>query len=359
VKTFYNQLIDSGKIKPDAAQAELAEKLDALKNDITAYCQPKKFLRKAAAKPMGMFIYGKVGRGKSMMMDGFFKSLEIAEKKRVHFHEFMQGVHAKLHAERSKVEGQSANIVEEVARDYARNLKILCFDEFEVNDVTDAMILSKLFKAMSEIGVVFVITSNKPPLEHYKEGLQRESYVQFCEYLQSVVNIFSLNSKRDYRLVQVAEAENYFVPNNYENTQRLKEKFKAMSAENLHKMKLDVKGRVLNIRGAAKIAFADFRELCGANLGNADYLTIAHRFNVLFLENIPKLSEELRNEARRFINMIDILYENKVILIATAEAEPEELYIHGVSGAFEFNRTVSRLKEMRGWKHKRESEERF
>ena len=160
-------------------------------------------------------------------------------------------------------------------------------------------------------------------------------------------------------MVQVAESENYFVPSGYEATQKLKEKFKLLSAEHLNKTALEVQGRILHLRAAGRIAWADFHELCAQNLGNNDYIEIARRFDVVFLENIPRLSEELRNEARRFINMIDIFYENKVLLIASSDAEPEDLYKEGVSGAFEFNRTASRLQEMRGWKRKRDREERF
>jgi cell division protein ZapE len=357
---YYKNILESGKIKPDEAQAKLAQKLDSLKNAIEEFYKPKKLLArivgKAPEKPKGLFIFGKVGRGKSMMMDGFFKVVQLDEKKRIHFHEFMQKVHAEIHKFRT---AGTQDPVKAVATMFAENTKLLCFDEYEVTDVSDAMILSKLFKEMSEQGVIFVMTSNKPPQDHYKEGLQRQAYLEFCMYLSGVVEIFSLDSKRDYRMVQKAEAENFFVPINFENTQNLKERFKSISAENLTKTKLEVGGRILEIRTAGKIAWASFTELCGANLGAADYLQIAKNYNILFLEAIPKMTEDQRNEARRFINLVDILYENKVILIATADAEPENLYSAGATASFEFNRTASRLKEMRGWKKRRDDEERF
>ena len=359
MKTYYNQLIESGKIKPDEAQSTMAKKLHELKLQLEAYAAPKKFLRKAAPKPMGLFIHGKVGRGKSMLMDGFYSRVNTEQKKRVHFHEFMQGIHARLHELRSQVIGDGQQVVERVAQDFTKNLKLLCFDEYEVNDVTNAMILSKLFKAMSEQGVVFVITSNKVPEDHYTNGLQRQSYLDFCNYLRTVVAVESLDSKRDYRMIQQSMAENYFVPAGYEGTQKLKEKFKSMSAEHLDKCEIEVHGHKLELRAAGKIAWAEFADLCAKNFGTADFLAIAKRFDVLFLENVPAMHEENRNEARRFINLVDILYENKVMLVISAAAEPDKLYTEATSGAFEFNRTASRLTEMRGWRHKRDSEERF
>lgn len=345
----YNQLLENGQIKPDIAQKAVAEKLDNLREQILGAKSGGLFKRKTA-KPKGLFIYGKVGRGKSMLMDAFYKSLPIDSKKRAHFHEFMQDVHARLHRAREKGLG-----IKEVARDIAQDLRILCFDEYEVNDVTDAMILSKLFREMSD--VILVFTSNKRPEEHYKEGLQRASYLEFCMYLQTQVEITSLESKQDYRMNRSIEANNYFTPLSFETTSALKERFKTMSAEPVKTVTLDVGGRSLKIRASGRIAIAEFLELCGDNLGNADYIAIAENFDVLFLENIPKMDEDMRNEARRFINLIDILYEHKTLLVASADALPGDLY-HGGTAGFEFARTASRLSEMRSWK-RREAEERL
>ena len=347
---YYNKLLEEGQIKPDTAQEAVAEKLAKLGQALIA--KSGKLFKKKSAKPKGLFIYGKVGRGKSMLMDAFYKSLQLEEKKRVHFHEFMQNVHARLHVARAKGLG-----VSEVAAEMAEGVRLLCFDEYEVNDVTDAMILSKLFRVMSERGVVFVFTSNKRPEEHYKEGLQRASYLEFCMYLSTQVSVVSLDSKRDYRMNRHLEANNYFMPLSYETTSALKERFKSIAAEPLKIVTLDVNGRDLKLRASGRIALAEFSELCGENLGNADYIAIAQNFDVLFLENIPKMDEDLRNEARRFINLIDILYEHKTLLIASADAEPADLH-HGSTSGFAFARTASRLTEMRGWK-RREDEERF
>ena len=350
---YYNNLLESGKLKSDKAQAVMATRLEELKLSVNQYTKKRKLISriKPAAKPKGLFIYGKVGRGKSMLMDGFFSVVQTQQKRRVHFHEFMQGVHTKLHELRGKGAKGQRDIVEEVAKQYARNLKLLCFDEFEVADVTDAMILSKLFKTMADEGVVFVITSNKRPEDHYKDGLQRKTYLEFCEYLAGVVEMASLEAQQDFRLIQKAESENYFCPLNYQTTKRLKEKLKLLTEDaELEPVVVKVKGREVKLRGVGKVAVVDFASLCGAALGAADYLAIAKKFEVLFLENIPKMTEENRNEARRFINLVDILYENKVLLIASAEAEPDGLYTEATSGSFEFNRTASRLVEMRGWK---------
>lgn len=349
MKAYYKNLTQSGKIKPDDAQENLANALDELKKHLTNFQRIKKgfiarLLGKSAQPPRGIFIYGKVGRGKSMLMDGFYKILPFKQKLRRHFHEFMQEVHERIHIFRS----QGANDpVKQAALEIIKGKKILCLDEYEVRDVTDAMILSKLFSAMIEKKVVLVFTSNKPPSEHYKDGLQRASYLEFCKLLEQYVDIISLDSKQDYRLLAEQSAENYFTPLGYESTQSLKNKFKSLTEDAVPKtVKLKIKGRELEIKAVGKTAWATFNELCSTALGTADYLAIAKKFDTLFLDGIPIMDEENRNEAQRFINLIDVLYENKTRLICSAAAQPADLY-NGHSGGFEFNRTASRLIEMK------------
>lgn len=342
---YYNQLIASGKIKADAAQGRLAEVLQKLEQDVTKYAKSRKgFFRKKVEQPRGLFIYGKVGRGKSMMMDGFFKSLSIQNKLRRHFHEFMDEVHGRIHILRKH---NVADPVVAAADEISKDIKILCLDEYEVSDVTDAMILSRLFGKMIEDGVVLVFTSNKKPEDHYKEGLQRSTYLEFCKFLKAHTDVASLDSKQDYRLLSEGNAENYFAPLGFESTQELKDKFKSLTHDaKIETTKVKVKGREVNIRAVGKIAYATFAELCAKPLGAADYIAITKKFDTLFLEGIPIMDEENRNEARRFINLIDVLYDAKTKFICSAAAEPDLLY-KGTTGGFEFGRTASRLTQMR------------
>ncbi len=343
----YNQLTQSGKIKADAAQAELARKLQELENALVKYAKKgllSKLLAGKSAAPRGLFIHGKVGRGKSMMMDAFFKGLPVKGKIRRHFHEFMDEVHQRIHIFRQQGGGDP---VKSTAKEISKDISILCLDEYEINDVTDAMILSKLFGQMIEDGIVLIFTSNKKPEDHYKEGLQRSAYLEFCRYLKSVADVASLDSKQDYRLLAESSNENYFTPLDYESTQKLKEKFKQLTGDKkIETIIVKVKGREIHLRSVNNVAYATFNELCAKALGAADYLAIAKKFDTLFLEGIPMMDEENRNEARRFINLVDVLYENRTKFICTAAAEPNDLY-KGHSGGFEFIRTASRLTEMR------------
>lgn len=350
IKT-YNQLVEDGRLLPDDAQEVVIVQLATLAKELRKYADKRdsffsKLSLKSTKPPQGAFIVGRVGRGKTMVMDLFFEHVQIRRKKRVHFHEFMQNVHKEIHTFRKLGAGDP---VEQVAHSLANNVLLLCFDEFEVADVTDAMILSKLFGTMIEEGVVLVFTSNKVPLDHYATGLQRQSYVEFCEDLQKAVQTHSLDSEQDYRQkFGKGEAENFFIPLSYKSSSRLKERFKSMGGEKLKKQLLEVGGRKIEIQVSGKMAWATFDELCVKPLGTADYLEIAKKFDALFLLGVPQMKAESRNEARRFVTMVDILYENKTKLVMTAAVEPNELYTSG-SGDFEFKRTASRLTEMRSW----------
>lgn len=350
----YNALIENNELQPDPAQQALAEKLEKLSGEIAEYESAKnsiksRYLGRKPKAPNGMFIVGKVGRGKSMLVDLFMQNLDIKHKKSVHFHEFMRQVHKEVHLFRQYGAGDP---VEQVAHEMAKDLTLLAFDEYEIKDVTNAMILSKLFGRMIEEGVVLIFTSNKIPEEHYKDGLQRQTYLDFCKELEESVEVFSLDAEQDYRLTKSSDEENFFTPLGYSSTQKLKEKFKIITGDaELEEETIEVDGREIKIRGLnkgkLKIAWVSFDELCGQPLGTGDYLTLAKKYKTIFLEDIPQLDESKSNEARRFINLIDVLYEKKARLICTAEAEPAELYTGKGKVSFEFKRTVSRLEEMR------------
>jgi cell division protein ZapE len=268
----YNQLIESGQLQPDAAQKAIATELEKLANELVDYSERRggflaKLLRGSGLQPQGAFIFGKVGRGKTMLMDLFFEAVKIKQKRRVHFHEFMQSVHKEIHTFRKL---GAADPVEQVAHAMAKDLLLLCFDEFEVTDVTDAMILSKLFGTMIDEGVVLVFTSNKAPQEHYKEGLQRQSYVEFCQKLEAAVQLLNLDSEQDYRQTFAAgEHENFFVPLGYESEARFYERFKTLGGKKLVKQPLEVNGRIIELHACDSIGWASFDELCAQPLGTA------------------------------------------------------------------------------------------
>jgi cell division protein ZapE len=367
--TQYRARLQAGEIRPDPAQELAAEKLESLYHALKGY-QPQTgrsgwkerfgLSRRRTEPPQGLYIYGGVGRGKSMLMDIFFRVAPVENRRRVHFHAFMQEVHGlrgrlghgagaqiRGKAPMKAVAGRGDDLIAQVAAQLAADAALLCFDEFQVLDIADAMILGRLFEAFFELGVVIVATSNRPPRDLYKNGLQRENFLPFIALIEKKLDILHLDSATDYRLETMRTMDVYLTPAGPAAGARLKAYFARLThGADVGPETIEVNGRALRIPLASDdIAFASFRELCEAPLGPADYLAIAGRFDVLFLAEIPQLSREKRNEAKRFVTLVDALYEHRVKLICSADSPPETLYPAG-DGAFEFERTVSRLFEM-------------
>jgi len=291
-------------------------------------------------------MFGGVGRGKSMLMDLFFNTAPVKKKSRIHFHAFMQNIHVRLNEYRKSNE-KSDDPIPLIGKSFAEEVSLLCFDDFQVHDITDAVILSRLFGVLFDEGVVVVVTSNRPPSDLYKDGLQRALFLPFITLVEKKLDLFMLDGPTDYRRETIQRAGMYLMPNDKEADNTLKLLFERLTsdAKELHNP-IIVNGRELHLPLAADcVALTDFNELCGADLGPADYLAIADNFHTLIICGIPRLGPESRDMAKRFVTLIDALYENSVKLICSAEVRPSELYVKG-DGAFEFERTASRLIEM-------------
>jgi cell division protein ZapE len=312
--------------------------------------------RKAAPQARGIYMWGGVGRGKSMLMDLFHDNLNITAKRRAHFHEFMLDIHARLREERKK---ESGDPILPVAAAIASETRVLCFDEMVVNNSADAMIMSRLFTAlMVEGGVTIITTSNRAPADLYKNGLNREHFLPFIGLVESRLDVITLNGPTDYRLERMQGVGTWHVPVGPESTEKVREAFFRLTdyppedSEHVPSAELDLGGgRTLHVPKSLKgVGVFSFKRLCGEARGAADYLAIARHFHTAIVVAIPRLGPELRNETARFITLIDALYEHKVKLIATADAEAAELYDSSQKGndegRFMFDRTVSRLMEM-------------
>ncbi len=347
-----DQAIASGRIKADAAQRRVALVLDRLAGELDGYARAAGgggllgFIRGRAKKqaPAGLYLQGEVGRGKTMLMDLFFHAVRLEKKRRVHFHAFMQETHARVHRLRQATAGDP---VKPAAAEIAAEATLLCFDEFQVNDIADAMILGRLFEALFEEGVVIVATSNVLPRDLYRHGLNRNAFVPFIRLIEQRLVVEELKGAIDYRLDRIAGERVYFSPLGPDADRAVQSLWQRLTdTEQGEPLTLVVKGRNLVIPQAAKqTARFSFDALCGQPLGPPDYLAIAAVFDTVVLERIPELGADQRNEARRFITFIDTLYDRQIRLIASAATSPEGIYREG-SGTFEFARTVSRLQEM-------------
>jgi cell division protein ZapE len=355
VLAAYQHLVAAGELRADPAQAEAAAMLDRLAGELEA--APKRgsilwrLTSRPQASPRGIYLWGGVGRGKSMLMDLFFREVRIDRKRRVHFHEFMLEVHDRLRVERRKEAGDP---IPQVAADLKGEARLIAFDEMVVNNSPDAMILSRLFTALIEAGTVVVATSNRHPRDLYKDGLNREHFLPFIDLVEARLDVIALNGSTDYRMQRMSGLKTWHVPNGPEATAALSDAFFRMTdyppEDRAHVPGEDIPvpgGRTLHVPKSLKgVAVFSFKRLCGEARGAPDYLAIARRFHTVLIVGIPKLGPENRNEAARFVTLIDALYEHRVKLFAAADAEPAELYERG-DGRFEFERTASRLMEMR------------
>ena len=355
VAAAYARLVAAGELKPDTAQAQVAARLDTLAAALAAPVpQPGLWARLTGqappAPPRGLYIWGGVGRGKSMLMDLLYAQADVTPKRRVHFHEFMAQVHGAMHVRR---EAGDADPLISVADQIAGGARLLCFDEMQVKDIVDAAILSRLFTALMERGVTVVTTSNRPPHDLYKHGLNRHLFLPFIALLASQLDVVTLDGPTDYRLARLSGTQTWHVPNGPAATAALSAAFFRMTdypvEDRAHVPTAELElpgGRTLHVPKSLKgTAVFSFARLCRQALGAGDYLAIARHYHTVFIVGIPKLGPENRNEAIRFIHLIDALYEQRVKLLAAADALPDQLYPAGDS-SFEFERTASRLMEM-------------
>ena len=351
VGTAYAALVAAGELKPDPDQRAAVAALDRFAASLSKGSDG--FLSRLFGKPAttcGVYLWGGVGRGKSMLMDLAYDTIEVEPKRRTHFAPFMIEVHERLRDARKSEDGDP---VIAVAETIASETKFLAFDEMMVTNPADAMIMSRLFAALIDQGVAIVTTSNRPPSGLYKDGLNRELFLPFIALIEARMEVVSLNGPTDYRLDRLQGLDTWLVPNGPEATAKLSEAFFRLTdypvedRANVPTEELQVgAGRRLHVPKSLKgVAVFSFSRLCGEARGAADYLAIAQRFHTVILVGVPVLSREMRNEAARFVTLIDALYEHRVKLLAAADAEPVDLYPAG-DGTFEFARTVSRLEEM-------------
>ena len=348
VRASYDALITAGELKPDPAQLAAADALDRLSPPARSFLS--RLFKQEGEGPAGVYLWGGVGRGKSMLMDLAFDHLPIEPKRRAHFHEFMIDVHQRLKKARASEEGDP---IEPVAESIAAESRLLCFDEMQVTNPADAMILSRLFGRLLDEGVKVVTTSNRPPRDLYKHGLNRDLFLPFIDLIEREMLVVAVDGPTDYRLDRLEGVETWHVPNGPDATAALSQAFFQLTdypIENRAKVpseELDVGGgRTLHVPKSLKgVAVFSFKRLCGESRGAADYLALARHYHTVILVGIPRMGPEMRNEAARFVTLIDALYEHKVKLLAAADAEPAGLYPAG-DGTFEFARTVSRLEEM-------------
>ncbi len=355
IYSSYKSKVASGELSDEAAQYPIIQILDELRSQLINYRLGRKssslgwlFAKKTEEKPKGLYIWGSVGRGKTMLMDLFYSHSTVKRKKRIHFHEFMRDIHKRLHEIRQNEDIQEdavALVIEEISNE----AWLLCFDEFVVTDIADAMIMARLFEGLYKAGVIVVATSNTAPDDLYKNGLQRERFLPFIDILKENMKEVTLDHETDYRGEFESAQDNYIFPISYANRQKFKERWKAFCKANgnqLSQQVLDIQGREWYIDHTCnEAALLSFDILCREPRGAIDYLVLAEKFDLIFISDVPKFRRHERNEARRFILLIDALYDLRKKIIILADVEPNHLYTEG-DHATEFERTVSRLTEM-------------
>jgi len=353
----------AGQVQADPVQEKIVVRLQAVHDQLAAMATgepPKPGLLarlglvsapKPPEGPHGLYIWGPVGRGKSMLMDLFFSDAPVARKRRVHFHEFMLEVHDRLHRRREALAAKGAppedDTIVPVAKEIAAETRLLCFDEFQVTNIADAMILGRLFETLFGEGVTVVATSNRAPDDLYKDGLQRDRFLPFIELLKQRLEILELGGAHDYRLGRLRELDLYLTPLGAWANAKLDEAFRALAggADGEPRV-LRTQGRDVDVpRAAPGVAMAHYLDWCAKPMGAADFLCIADHFHTVIVAEIPKMGPDNQDKAARFVTMIDTFYEKKVKFVCSAAASPDKLYVEG-DGAFEFQRTVSRLMEM-------------
>ena len=343
----YNRLIRDGELNRDPAQVEVLEKFERIRRGISNL--PRRgWFRKSPEPPRGLYLWGGVGRGKSMLMDIFADSIEVPGR-RVHFHAFMQEIHLGMHRAR---EDGVRDALAPVVKSVSGSVRVLTLDEMQITDIADAMIVGRLFEALMHTGTVIVTTSNRMPSDLYRNGLNRQLFLPFIDLLMQRMDIHELKGPTDYRQAKLAGSPNYFTPCDDETRAKIEAAWKGLTGGHVGSLNLVVNKRDVTIPAFHNgVARASFHDLCGRPLGPADYLALAAAVRVLILEDIPQMGRSNFNEAKRFVTLIDALYEARTHLICSAASVPKFLYLEG-EGAFEFERTASRLNEMQSneWK---------
>lgn len=348
----YEERLRLGQLEPDAAQHAAVLELDRLAQALAGWRPAKPGLlsflgRERGVRPRGLYLHGGVGRGKTMLMDLFYEAVEFKPKRRSHFHAFMAEAHERIAVARTKVDGDPIPLV---ALEMAGDPGLLCFDELHVTDIADAMILGRFFKVVFERGVVIVATSNAHPSELYRNGLNRQLFLPFIDLIEDNLDVREIKARKDFRLDKLAGHPLYFTPADAAATAELDRHWIRLAGSEAHgSTEIEVKGRRLLVPRAAPemgIARFTFADLCEKPLSSVDYLGLTQVFHTILIDGIPRLDPGRRDTARRFINLIDTLYDSRVCLIASADAEPDDLYQRG-EGADLFVRTASRLMEMR------------